>query len=336
MKAESIIIQKNCLEYPLAKRLKDKYSHLITVTEKEELIAPGTIAKMKSTVLVTEKNGFSVKKMGDGTGNPACDYDIEFICGCPHHCVYCQQIYFLEDTPYIEIYPDLEKVLCEIKNVVKNEKKSPVIFEAGNLTDLLSIEHLTGFLKELIPFFANELDGRGRLHFLTKSTDVKEILDLCPKGMTRVGFSLNLPEFSKKYELKSSVLSERTKAIRAVLKAGYKLHLSFSPIIYRENIIQDYEELFRKTKEFLLSCDGYNEEDLNLEGIIFFQKMNGERLMKRYYPGVSESLLKYFEYNTSGGETRFSYPENIYNELLNCLKDGFEKYFPKANVLFAS
>jgi len=346
MKPREIIIQRDCLDFPVAKRLKKQFLESddviyreADVSDQDLCTAPrsdSSISQIKSTWLVSQRKSFSIDTVGSGTNNPACDYDLEFIYGCPHQCTFCQQLYSCEEIPCITIYPDLQRILRAVQDIVHATEQPLVIFEAGNMTDLLALESATCFLQEMIPFWAQELDSRARLHFLTKSDRVQELLHLDHMGMTRVGFSLNLPEFTRRYEPGTATRDRRLQAIRAVLKSGYKLHLSFSPIIYREGILARYERLIAETKTFLLSCDEFDESDLTVEALILFQKKDGQQLMRRYYPRLAEELIQHWEYRRAPSGDRYCYPQQLYDELRSFLKGCFDTYFPRARVLFIS
>ena len=346
MHLKDIIIENDCAEFPLSKRLRRAFQDVAATTCREVAAddeslcllheCSGDISRMKSTVIVSKKKGYSIEKVGAGTGNPACDYDIEFIYGCPHKCAFCQQLCSYEETPYIAIYPDLQRILLAVQETVHRAGQFPIIFEAGNMTDLLALEPTTGFLQEMISFWAKELNSKARLHFLTKSNQVQNILGLDHRGAVRIGFSLNLPEFTQRYELETASIDQRFEAIRAVLQSGYRLHLSFSPIIYRDGALERYEKLFAETKAFLLSCDGFDESDLTVEALILFQKQGGPRLMRLHYPLFADELMRHWKRHRVRSEYRHLYPQHLYDKLRSFLNDCFDRYFPLARVLFIS
>jgi len=339
-----VLVEQDCIDFPIAKRLK-RTAFLSKGTMYEEIPVGGeelsalkssdcTISQMKSTIVVTKKDGFLLYKGGEGTDNPACDYEIELIWGCLHRCSFCQDIYFLDDTPYIKIYPDLKEVFKEVKRIVEMSEKDFIVFETGSVTDLLALEPYTGILKDMISFWSTELASYSQLQFLTKSSKIEKILGLEHNGAVRIGFSINLPEFTRKYAKGTATSTQLQTAMRNVIADGYHLHLSFSPIFYREGILQKYEILFREMKAFLSQCDGFTESDLTVEAIIFFQKKSGEYLIRQHYPELSKELLQYCEYRGSGSAQRYGYPQRIYDELLPFVKHCFDTYFPAAQVYF--
>ncbi|MHC5038780.1 MAG: SPL family radical SAM protein [Planctomycetota bacterium] len=343
---DRILIEEDCVDFPVARRLADA-GRRHEGTEVRVVPADGntaealrgenlTITQMKSIVFLTRREDFFLLEGGEGTGNPACDLEIEFAWGCPHRCAFCQDIHFLASSPYIEIYPDLERVLEVVDRKVEASEKEPLVVETGSFSDLLALEPYTGILGDLIPHWSSKLASRSQLQFITKSANVKPLLDLDPRGSIRVGFSVNLPRFTKAFALGTPPPERQRAAIQALLARGYRLHLSFSPILYRKGIFSEYEALMGETRDFLEGCEGYSASDLTLEAITFFQRKGGESLIRRHFPDQAESLLRFCEVRAGGKERIFSYGEPIRTEMRAFLRRSFEVIFPEARVLFVS
>ena len=140
MRIERVIVESDCVDFPVAGRLREMAErnreavYLEVAAGSEELCAltrsNRMIGEMKSTVVVSRREGFYIDQAGAGTGNPACDYDIEFVWGCLHRCAFCQQMYFLPRRPYIEICPDVPGILREVKHIVQNSERRLLVFEA--------------------------------------------------------------------------------------------------------------------------------------------------------------------------------------------------------------
>jgi len=342
LEPHEIVIEQDCRDFPLAKHLEQLCAQMpschfseLNPEEVRNYLTYDTskpLSRFKSTWCVTQRHGFHIQKVGAGTSNPACDYDIHFITGCPHQCMYCQQLYTIREIPYIAIYPDLNILCAQVQEIVETSPKNPVLFEIGNMTDMLALESYTQELQDLIPFWAQVLNGRAQLQFLTKSCRVQALLDLDHQGVIRPGFTLNLPEFTGLYEPGTASFSQRLQAIRTVLKHGYRLHLSFSPMIYREGIFAQYDDLFHRISDFLRESEGFNEADLTLEVLILFQKSGGETLMRQYYPKDADNLLQHLV--PSDGWYR--YPQEMYTKLLSFFASCMHTHFPMASVLFIS
>ena len=80
--------------------------------------------------------------------------------------------------------------------------------------------------------------------FATKYVN-KALLDYKPQGKIRIRFSLMPEDLSTLLEPKTSLIRERINAIDLFIKAGYEVHLNFSPIIVYETWLEDYRNLFQ-------------------------------------------------------------------------------------------
>jgi len=345
MQVARIIVEKDCLDHPVSRRLRQVAlsrsamayheiepggSELATLTR-----GPSSLGQIKSTLVVTKREGFFIDKSGEGSGNPACDFDLEFVWGCPHRCAFCQQLYFTDRRPFIEIFPDLDTILEEVQRVVDSCGRTPVVIEAGGMTDLLALEPYTGILKDMIGFWTARLAGRAQLQFLTKSAEVNSITDLEPGHTVRVGFSVNLPEFAARYALGTASLEQQKEAIKRVLRNGFHLHLSFSPLFFREGVTREYDALVQELRAFLDDCEGFSEKDVTLEALIFFQKRGAARFMWEHFPVLAEELMVRCQ-NSSAADGGFRYPPEIHGKLALSLKRSFARYFPSARVCFVA
>ena len=72
----------------------------------------------------------------------------------------------------------------------------------------------------------------------------KKLLDFNPKGKVRIRFSLMPERLRQILEPNTSTIQERLQAVRLFQDAGYDVHLNFSPVVYYDNWLQEYEELF--------------------------------------------------------------------------------------------
>ena len=114
----------------------------------------------------------------------------------------------------------------------------------GELADSLSMEHLTGAARELIPWFSRS--GNGYLFMLTKSDNVEGILDLEYNGHMVVAWSMNAPEVSRKLELGAPSFERRLAAAARVQKAGYPVRIRLDSIVPIPGWREQYAETIRR------------------------------------------------------------------------------------------
>jgi len=104
---------------------------------------------------------------------------------------------------------------------------SRCILNAGELTDSLAITDSVPI--RLIRRFADQ--DRKKLLLLTKSVNVRNLLNLGHNGQTIVSFSVNAVEVSKRFEKGAPGLPERLEAAAMCKDAGYPVRIRLDPMI---------------------------------------------------------------------------------------------------------
>ena len=72
---------------------------------------------------------------------------------------------------------------------------------------------------------------------------IRQLLDLDPKGGTRIRFSLMPEATSKIVDVRTSTIAERIAVIDDFVEAGYEVHVNFSPVIVQEGWLEDWAGL---------------------------------------------------------------------------------------------
>ncbi len=149
---------------------------------------------------------------------------------CPYGCHYC----YLAGTtgvqfcPSVKIYVNLSDMLRTI-DATARKIAQPTAFYLGKLQDGLALDPLTGYSRIMIPFFANH--PCARLILLTKSADVKNLLDLDHAGHTILSWSLNPPAVAGQFETNTPPVEDRLRAMEQCAAAGYPIRAVVMPII---------------------------------------------------------------------------------------------------------
>jgi spore photoproduct lyase len=190
--------------------------------------------------------------------------------GCFYRCDWCYlKLTYRAAYPFITVRAGLEVIKDQIRRRLGKAER-PVMFNSGELADSLSMEHLTGAARELIPWFGRS--GNGYLFMLTKSDNVDGILDLEHNGHTVVAWSMNAPKVSRKFELGAPSFERRLAAAVKVQKAGYPVRIRLGPIVPLLGWREQYAETIRR----------------------IFEVVNPERVTLgtlRFEPGFSKGLF---------------------------------------------
>jgi spore photoproduct lyase len=93
----------------------------------------------------------------------------------------------------------------------------------------------------IVPFFAEQ--DRHKLLVLTKSANVKGLLETDAQGQVIVGFSVNSVKVAKKWERKSPSPIKRLEAAKNAADKGYEVRLRIDPMVPIEGWKDDYRQL---------------------------------------------------------------------------------------------
>jgi len=186
----------------------------------------------------------------DKTPAPAAETDVvcphfvelKWAYGCPFDCAWCYlkgTFRFRPGGPSPVVKP-LEKTQLHVQTFLE-EVKTPEIVNTGEIADSLmseSTEH--PFSKFIIPLFE-----RQKLHkvlFLTKSSNVENLVEIWPHTHAVISFSLNAVPVADRWE-KAPKVQERIRAAKEVFDAGYEVRVRIDPMVPVDNWAQYYREL---------------------------------------------------------------------------------------------
>lgn len=168
---------------------------------------------------------------------------------CPYDCAYCylagtRGVWF---SPTVKIFLNLGDILNQIDSKAKQIGK-PTAFYLGKLQDGLALDPLTGYSRQMIPFFAEHPFARQIV--LTKSAQVDNLLDLDHREHTILSWSVNPASICHQFETNTPSLAERLEAMQVCAAAGYPIRAVVMPVIPVVNWPELYadflSELLRK------------------------------------------------------------------------------------------
>ncbi|MFC1596329.1 radical SAM protein [Planctomycetota bacterium] len=149
---------------------------------------------------------------------------------CPYGCAYCylagtQGVRF---SPTVKVFLNLDEILAEVDRTARRIGE-PTAFYLGKLQDGLALDPLTGYSRQIIPFFADH--STARLTLLTKSADVGNLLDLDHRGHAILSWTVNARAIIEAFEENTPLLEDRLAAMDAAAQAGYPIRAVVMPII---------------------------------------------------------------------------------------------------------
>ena len=205
----------------------------------------------KAEKLIERVNDGSIITRFDKTPPPQKETDIvcphflelKWAYGCPYDCAWC----YLKGTfrfrpegtsPAIKNY---DKTKLHTKAFLE-QVNTPEILNTGEIADSLMNEHADlPFSKLIIPLF--EAQSVHKVLFLTKSSNVKNLLEMKSHNQVIVSFSLNAVPVAKRWEKAPSV-SKRIEAAKKLFDAGYEVRIRIDPMVPLKNWPEHYLQLF--------------------------------------------------------------------------------------------
>jgi spore photoproduct lyase len=240
--------------------------------------------------------------------------ELKWAYGCPFDCSWC----YLKGTfrfrpngkePVIKDYGEIDlhtKAFLE-------EVKTPEILNTGEIADSLMHENSgEPFSKFIIPLF--ETQKLHKVIFLTKSPNVKNLLDIEPHNQAIISFSLNADSVAKRWEKGAPRISDRIEAAGELSRLGYEVRIRIDPMV---------------------PIDGWKESYLQLVDLVF-ENLTPERITLGSLRGLQSTIngcsdkswVKYLTESSNWGkkidfQTRF----DMYSEVIDYLrtKHNYEK-----------
>lgn len=201
--------------------------------------------------------------------------------GCLFNCTYC---YMKRHVPNgLTIAKNPNEILTEINNHVMfadvekpNQTHEEYITYDISCNEDFALHHKYHNWKMIFEFFKNH--PKAMATFATKTIPV-EFLKYNPEGKVRIRFSLMPQNIANILEPNTAKIIDRIKAVNAFIESGYDVHLNFSPVVYYDKWLQDYEELFSM-------CDDYIDYKDQVKAEVIFLTHNE----KKHYDNLRNNL----------------------------------------------
>jgi len=269
-------------------------------------------------VLVNKVNDGSIIKRFDKTPVPTkstdviCPHFIElkWAYGCPFDCAWCylKGTFRFLPTRTKPIIKDYSKIELHTKRFL-SELTTPEILNTGEIADSLMGEGLSEpFSKFIIPMF--EEQDRHKVLFLTKSDNIKHLLEINPHNQVIMSFSLNADKVAQKWEKGAPSVDRRIEAGRKLSQAGYEVRIRIDPIVP----LLDWERHYTNLIDQIFT--NFTPSRITLGSLRGLQStINGS---------TDKSWLQYLKENSNWGKkVDFKTRYEMYTTIINQLKESY-------------
>ena len=177
--------------------------------------------------------------------------------GCAMACAYC---YVPRRKGYanpITVFTNIDRITRYLRGHASRQGVKPEpdqvdpyawVYDIGENSDCSVDALVSDNVADLIETF-RELPT-AKATFATKFVN-PQLLDLDPRGRTRIRFSLMPDADSKLLDIRTSPIAERIAAIDSFVEAGYEVHLNFSPVVLRDGWERDWSQLLTRLDDAL-------------------------------------------------------------------------------------
>jgi len=246
------------------------------------------------------------------SANVVCPHflELKWAYGCPFDCAWC----YLKGTfrflptgtkPVVKSY---DKIESHIRRFF-SEVTTPEVLNTGEIADsLMSESSSQPFSKFIIPIF--ESQSRHKMLFLTKSNNIRYLLEINPHNQVIISFSFNANEVAKRWEKGAPPVARRIEAAKELTKAGYEVRIRIDPIVP----IPDWEEHYTSLVGQIFAS--FTPERITLGSLRGLQStINGSR---------DRSWVEYLKENSNWGKkVDFKTRYEIYASMIKKLKDVY-------------
>lgn len=261
--------------------------------------------------------------------------------GCTMACSYCYVPRRKGFANPITLFVNIEQICAHIsrhagrQGIKETEDQIDPrywVYDIGENGDCSVDAAICDNVKDFVHLF-RELPN-AKATFATKFVN-REMLAYDPQGKTRIRFSLMPQVISKVVDVRTSAIKDRIEAINDFVAAGYEVHLNFSPVIYYENWLRDYKELFTQIDD-TLSAEA--KRQLKCEVIFLTHNTMLHDINMEWHPKGEELLwkpeLQETKYSQTGGRN-LRYKRGLKATLVKDFVGLLGEHLPYCTVRYA-
>lgn len=261
--------------------------------------------------------------------------------GCAMACVYCYTARRKGYANPITTFVNIERVIGYLtRHAAKQGMKlepnqvdpKDWVYEIGENSDCSVDAAICDNVKDLITTFRTLPNAKAT--FATKRVN-RDLLTYDPQGKTRIRYSLMPHQMAQVVDVRTSSIAERIGAVNDFVEAGYEVHLNFAPVIYSEDWLANYTDLFEQIDDTLsekakaqLQCEviflTHNEE---LHEVNLVWNPQAEEIL--WQPKLQEDKVS----QTGGSNVR--YARGLKGKLVKQFCDLLQKKLPYCNIRYA-
>jgi spore photoproduct lyase family protein len=177
--------------------------------------------------------------------------------GCAMACAYCYVARRKGHSNPISVFANIEEITAAIARHAAKQGPKPRpnqvdprdwVYDLGENGDLSVDALISDNVRDLVGCFRGLPNAKGS--FATKWVN-PDLLGYDPQGRTRLRMSLMPHGLAKLLDVRTAPIATRIAAIPDLQRAGYEVHLNFSPVVLREGWEAEWGALFEELDDTL-------------------------------------------------------------------------------------
>jgi spore photoproduct lyase len=261
--------------------------------------------------------------------------------GCAMACAYCYVARRKGFANPITTFVNIEQITRYISrhaakqgNKLDPNQVDPTcwVYEIGENSDCSVDAAICDNVKDLIYLFRDLPNAKAT--FATKRVN-RELLNYDPQGKTRIRFSLMPESKAQVVDVRTSPIQERIEAVNDFVEAGYEVHLNFAPVIYYDDWLADYEQLFEQIDDTL---SPQAKTQLKAEMIFLTHNDRLHEVNMGWHPQAESLLwrpdLQETKYSQTGGRN-VRYKRGFKGTLVEALSELLNERLPYCTIRYA-
>ncbi|HEY9693030.1 MAG TPA: hypothetical protein V6D15_12535 [Oculatellaceae cyanobacterium] len=241
----------------------------------------------------------------------------------------------------ITTFVNIEKICGYLERHAKRQgiKQQPTqadpnlwVYELGTNSDCSADAVVSDNIKDLVALFRNIPNAKAT--FATKFVN-RDLLNYDPQGKTRIRFSLMPQSISSTVDVRTSKISDRINAVNDFLEAGYEVNLNFAPVIYYDNWLKDYTELFQQIDDTL---SPQAKAQLQTEVVFLTHNDQLHEVNMGWHPQAEELLwrpdLQESKISQTGGKN-LRYKRGFKRDIVDSFTELLSEHLPYCAIRYA-
>lgn len=261
--------------------------------------------------------------------------------GCAMACAYCYVARRKGFANPITTFVNIEQITRYLQRHAAKQGIKPEpnqvdpqywVYEIGENSDCSVDAAICDNVKDIISLFRHIPNAKAT--FATKRVN-RELLNYDPQGKTRIRFSLMPQSKASVVDIRTSNITERIEAVNDFVEAGYEVHLNFAPVIYYDEWLPDYKQLFEQIDDTL---SPKAKEQLQAEVIFLTHNDRLHEVNLGWHPQAEELLwrpeIQETKFSQTGGKN-VRYKRGFKGTLVDALSELLQQRLPYCTIRYA-